>query len=386
MLEEHFLTEEQVMIRDLSRRIAEEKIVPIRAELDETGEFPHDIVKELAASDLFGVFIPEEYGGFGGGIKEMCIVTEELSRACGGIALAYAATGLGAFPILLYGNKEQKKKYLGQIAKGESLAAFGLTEPDAGSDAGAIKTRAKKVDGGYEITGNKIFITNGSEADIYTVVAVTDPTRGARGASTFIVEKGVDGFSFGKKEDKMGIRASVTSELVFEDCFVPEENLLGREGLGFMVAMKTFDQSRPGVAAQALGIAQGALDEAVKYARQREQFGKPVASFQGMKWMLADMATKLEAARSLVYRSAEYVDAGAKNVSKLSAMAKCYASDIAMEITTDAVQVLGGYGYMREYPVEKMMRDAKITQIYEGTNQIQRDIIATNLYKEYKNR
>ncbi len=383
-MENFFLTEIQQDIRDLARQIAEKRILPVRAELDETGEFPHEIVKELAASDLFGVYIPEEYGGFGGGIKEMCIVTEELSRVCGGIALAYAATGLGAFPILLFGNHEQKQRFLEPIARGEAIAAFGLTEPDAGSDAGGIKTRAEKDGDHYILNGTKIFITNGSVADTYTIVAMTNPAKGARGASAFIVEKGTPGFTFGKKEDKMGIRASVTSELVFEDCRIPKENLLGKEGQGFIVAMKTFDQSRPGVAAQALGIAQGALDEAVKYSNERVQFGKTIGNFQGLRWMLADMATKVEAARSLVYRAAELIDAGEKNISKLSAMAKYFASDVAMEVTTDAVQVLGGYGYMKEYPVEKMMRDAKITQIYEGTNQIQRDIVGNALLKEYK--
>jgi len=381
---EFYLNEMRLEIRDMARQVAEKKIKPIRAKLDETGEFPHEVVKACADADLFGVFIPEEYGGFGGGVTEMCIVTEELSKACGGIALAYAATGLGAFPILLFGNDEQKKKYLPRIASGESLAAFGVTEPDAGSDAGGIKTKADKKDDHYVINGNKIFITNGAVADIYTIVAITDPTRGARGASAFIIEKGSEGFTFGKKEDKMGIRASITSELVFSDCIVPVENLLDKEGRGFSVAMKTFDVSRPGVAAQALGIAQGALDEAVKYAMERNQFGKPISSFQGIQWMLADMATKVEAARSLVYRTALLADEGEQNISKLSAMAKYFASDIAMEVTTDAVQIFGGYGYMKEYPVEKMMRDAKITQIYEGTNQIQRNIVAANLLKEYR--
>jgi len=377
-----FFSEEQLMIQDLARRIAMEKIMPVREHYDRSGEFPWEIVEELRNSDLFGVFIPEEYGGFGGGITEMAIVTEELSRACGGISLAFAATGLGAMPILLSGNDEQKRKYLPLIAAGESLTAFALTEPDAGSDAGGIKTSAIKDGNEYVLNGTKQWITNGGEAKIYTVIALTDPTRGARGASAFIVEDGTPGFSYGKKEDKMGIRGSTTRELIFEDCRIPAENLIGREGMGFMVAMKTLDSSRPGVAAQAVGIARGAFDAAVQYARERIQFGRPVISNQGLRWMIADMATQIEAARTLVYEVAARVDAGEKKISKLSAMAKLFASDVAMKVTTDAVQIFGGYGYMREYPVEKMMRDAKITQIYEGTNQIQRDVIATSVIGE----
>jgi len=378
----HFLTEEQVMLKDLCAEIAREKILPVRAELDETGEFPWAIVKVLASSDIYRVFIPEEYGGLGGGVLEMCIATEELSKACGGIALAFAASALGAYPILLFGSDEQKKKYLPAIAAGERLAAFAITEANAGSDAGAVETRAELRGNEYVLSGTKQWITNGGEAEIYSVVARTSKGAGIRGISAFIVEKDTPGFSFGKKENKMGIRASATRELVFQDCRIPRENLLGREGAGFLVAMRTFDKSRPGVAAQAVGIAQGAFDEAVKYARTREQFGQPVASFQGLQFMLADMATQIEAARALVYAAARLIDSGAKDIAKISAMAKCFASDTAMRVTTDAVQILGGYGYMKEYPVEKMMRDAKITQIYEGTNQIQRSIIASALIKE----
>ncbi len=374
------------MIKELAQRIAEEKIKPVRQKYDEEAIFPWDIVKELAQTDLFRVFIPVEYDGMveeGLGITNMCIVTEELSKACGGIALAFAGSGLGAFPILLFGNEEQKKKYLPQIASGEKLAAFALTEPEAGSDAGAVRTTAKRDGDYYILNGNKIFITNGGEADIYTVIALTNPEKGARGASAFIVEKGTPGFEFGKKEDKMGIRASATRELIFNDAKVPAENLLGREGMGFIIAMKTFDISRPGVAAQALGIAEGALEEALKYTYQRHQFGKNIISFQGIQWMLADMATQIEAARALIYEVADMIDKGeTKNIGHLSAMAKLFASDVAMRVTTDAVQLFGGYGYMREYPVEKMMRDAKITQIYEGTNQIQRNVIAAHLVKQ----
>ena len=383
---DHFLTEEQREISDLARRIAEQKILPIRAEYDETGEFPWEIVKILGQSDLMGVYIPEEYGGMGGGVMEMVIVTEELSRICGGVALAFAATGLGAFPILLYGTEAQKRKYLADIASGKKLAAFGLTEAESGSDAASIKSTAVREGDYYVLNGTKQWITNGGEAEIYTSVLMTDRKRGARGATAFIIEKGTAGFSFGKKENKMGIRASATRELIFEDCRVPKENVLGKEGLGFQVAMKTFDRTRPGVAAQAVGIAQGALEEALRYAHQREQFGKKISSFQGIQFMLADMATKVEAARALIYHAARLIDSGARSFSKISAMAKLFASDVAMEVTTDAVQIFGGYGYMKEYPVEKMMRDAKITQIYEGTNQIQRAVIALELIKDLTRR
>jgi alkylation response protein AidB-like acyl-CoA dehydrogenase len=378
----YFLTDDQKMIKDLAAQIAREKIAPIAAELDESGEFPWDVVKTLAQSDLFRVFIPTEYEGLGGGMFEMCLVVEELSRACSGIALAYAASGLGTIPIILFGSDEQKKKYLPRLASGEILAAFGLTESGAGSDAASIKTTAKPDGDSYVINGTKQWITNGGEASIYTVVALTDPLRGTRGSSTILVEKDHPGFTFGKKENKMGIRASATRELVFQDCRVPKSNLLGKEGMGFLVAMKTLDQSRPGVASQALGIAQGAMDQAVRYAQERRQFGKPISAFQGIQFILADMATQVEAARALTYAAARSIDAGEKDVSRLSAMAKVFASDTAMKVTTDAVQVLGGYGYMKEYPVEKMMRDAKITQIYEGTNQIQREVIALGLIKE----
>jgi butyryl-CoA dehydrogenase len=381
---DYLLNEEQKMIKDLCSQIAQEKIKPVAAELDETEEFPHAIMKLLAQSDLFGLYIPTEYGGMGKGVLELCIATEELSKACGGIAVCYAASALGTFPILLFGTDEQKKKYLPALARGEKLAAFGITEPNAGSDASAIETNTKKVGDHYVLNGLKHFITNGGDAQVYVVIAMTDKSKGARGASAFIVEKDTPGFTFGKKEKKLGIRASSTRELVFTDCKIPKENLLSKEGMGFIVTMKTFDMSRPGVAAQALGIAQGALDEAVNYAKTRQQFGKPISSFQGIQFMLADMATKVEAARALVYATARMIDAGVKDVVKDSAMAKLFASDVAMSVTTDAVQILGGYGYMRDYPVEKFMRDAKITQIYEGTNQIQRGIIALQLIKEAK--
>ncbi|MEN6314814.1 MAG: acyl-CoA dehydrogenase family protein [Clostridiaceae bacterium] len=378
----YFLTEEQQMIKELAAKIADEKIAPVAIQYDEEGKFPHDIVKILADSDLCGVYIPEEYGGLGGGILEMALVVEELSRACGGISLAFAGTGLGTFPIILFGNEEQKKKYLPDIAAGKKLAAFGLTEANAGSDAAGIQTTAVLDGDEYVLNGTKQWITNGGEADVYTVIACTNRSKGARGFSAFIVEKGTPGFSFGKKENKMGIRASCTRELVFENCRIPKENLLSREGMGFIVAMKTLDRTRPGVASQALGIAQGAFEEAVKYSRQRVQFNQPISSFQAIQHILADMAIQIEAARALIYQTCRYIDSGAKEFSKESAMCKVFASDTAMKVTVDAVQVLGGYGYMKEYPIEKRMRDAKITQIYEGTNQIQRNVIALELIKE----
>lgn len=376
------LTDEQKKLKEQTRKIALEEILPKRGYFDETEEFPWEIVKELASAGLFEVYIPSEFGGKGGGVTDLSVVTEELSRVCGGIALSFAGTALGTYPILLFGNEKQKGKYLPPIAKGDKLAAFGLTEPNAGSDASSIQTQAKKVEGGYLLNGTKQWITNGGEAEIYTIVAVTDKTKGARGASAFIVEKGYEGFSFGKKEKKMGIRASATRELNFSDCFVPAENLLGKEGFGFIVAMRTFDKTRPGVAAQALGIAQGALDEALVYSRKREQFGQPISSFQDIQFKLADMATQVEAARALIYSVALLIDSGADKVSKESSMAKVFASDTAVKVTSTALQIFGGYGYLRNYPVEKMMRDAKITQIYEGTNEIQRGIIALNLIKE----
>lgn len=378
----YFLSEEQQMIRELAGRIADEKIMPIALEYDEEGKFPYEIVKILAESDLCGVYIAEEYGGLGGGILEMALVVEQLSRACGGIALSFAATGLGTFPIILFGNDKQKQKYLPDIAAGRKLAAFGLTEANAGSDAAGIQTTAISDGDFYVLNGTKQWITNGGEADIYTVVVCTDRHKGARGFSAFIIEKDTPGFSFGKKENKMGIRASVTRELVFDNCKIPKENLLSKEGMGFIIAMKTLDRTRPGVAAQAVGIAQGAFDYAIQYSRQRVQFGHAISSFQAIQHILADMAIQIEAARSLVYQTCKHIDSGAKEISKESAMCKVFASDTAMKVTTDAVQVLGGYGYMKEYPVEKMMRDAKITQIYEGTNQIQRNVIALELIKE----
>jgi len=378
---EYFLTEQQQVIRDLARQIAEEKIKPVRAELDESEEFPWAIVKDLADTDMFGVFIPEEYGGVGGGCLDLCLVMEELSRVCSGVAVSYAASALGSQTLLEYGSEAQKQKYLPAIASGQRLAAFALTEETAGSDASAIKTTAIREKGGYRLNGTKRFITNGGEAEIYTIIALTDKEKGARGASAFLLEKETPGFSFGRKEKKMGIRTSATRELVFEDCLIPGENLIGREGMGFIMALRLLGRARPVIGAQAVGLAQGALEAAVDYARQRIQFGHPIIALQAIQHMLADMAMQVEAARSLVYATARTIDSGAKNFGKEAAMAKVFASDVAMKVTTDAVQILGGVGYMRDYPVEKMMRDAKITQIYEGTNQVLRNEIAAELRK-----
>jgi alkylation response protein AidB-like acyl-CoA dehydrogenase len=379
---DYLLTEEQIMIRDLARQIAVEKIVPVRAELDEHNKFPMDIMKALGQADLMGIYIPEEYGGLGKKSLDLIIAVEELSRACVGVSTSYAANALGTYPILLNGNEAQKKKYLPDIAAGKKLVAFGLTEANAGSDASGVQTTAKLEGNEYVLNGTKQWITNGGEAEIYTIIAITDRSKGARGASAFIVERGTPGFTFGKKENKMGIRASSTTELIFNNCRIPKENLIAREGMGFIVAMKTLDSSRTGVGAQGVGVAQGAIDEALKFAKQRIQFGQPITSFQAVQHMLADMQTQTEAARALVYAAARMIDSGAKDFSRASAMAKLFATDVAMKVTTDAVQVMGGSGYMKEYPVEKMMRDAKILQIYEGTNQIQRNVIALDMIRE----
>ncbi|MEO0072704.1 MAG: acyl-CoA dehydrogenase family protein [candidate division WOR-3 bacterium] len=377
----YFLTEEQQRIKELARQLAEKYVLPRRQELDEKGEFPNDIMQEFAKVGLLGIYIPEEYGGAGGGVFEMCLVVEEISRICGGVGVCYAANGLAAYPIILSASEEQKKRILPKMASGEWLGAFGLTEPNAGSDAASVQTTAVKDGKYYIINGRKCFITNGGVAHIYTIIASTDPSRGGRGLSAFIVEKGTPGFSFGKHENKMGIRASVTAELIFEDCRVPEENRIGPEGTGFITAMRTFDRTRPGVGAQAVGIAQGALEAATAYVSKRVQFGAPLSSFEGIQFRLAEMATKIEAARALVYAAARHADSGAKDIAAYSSMAKLFASDVAMQVTIEAVQLFGGYGYMKDYPVEKMMRDAKITQIYEGTNEIQRLVIARELLK-----
>jgi len=373
---DYLLTEEQKTLKGLARRIAEERVLPIRAKLDETEEFPWALIKDLADSDMFRVFVPEEYGGLGGGCLDLCLVIEELSRVCAGVAVTFAASALGSCALLSHGNDEQKRKYLPDIAAGKRLAAFGLTEPGAGSDAGGIKTTAQKASEGYILNGTKQFITNGGEAEIYTIIALTDKTKGPRGASAFVVEKGTTGFSFGKKEKKMGIRTSATRELIFRNCLIPAGNLIGREGMGFLITMRTLDWSRPGIGAQAVGIAQGALEAAVDYTSQRIQFGHPIISLPVVQNMVAEMAIRVEAARLLVYGVARTIDNGGKDLTEDSAMAKVFASDTAMKVTTDAVQICGGAGYMRDYPLEKMMRDAKITQIYEGPNEVLRNAIA----------
>ena len=379
----YFLTEEQLMIVDLARQIAVEKIIPVRAKLDENEEFPWDIMKDMAQADLFGLYIPEEYGGFAKGCFENCLALEQLAYGCIAVTTTFAASALGGYPILLFGSDEQKAHYLPDIAAGKRLVAFGLTEANAGSDAAGIQTTAVENGDHWVLNGTKQWITSGGEAEIYTIVAMTNKNKGARGATSFIVEKGDPGFSFGKKERKMGLNASSTRELVFNECRIPKDRMLGRKGQGFIMAMRTLDLARPGIGAIAVGLAQAALDEAVKYARQRIQFGQPIISFQALQHMLADMATKIEASRALVYSIARTIDDGTKDTAKMSAMAKLFATDMAMQVTTDAVQILGGYGYMKSYPVEKMMRDAKILQIYEGTNQILRNIIGQALNKEY---
>lgn len=381
----YFFSETQKTIKDLARRFAEERVKPLREELDRESRFPKELIYELGRLDFMRIFIPEEFGGFGYGVMELCLVLEEISRVCGGVATSYAVNALGAYPIVKFGTPEQKRKYLPQIADGKKLAAFALTEPEAGSDAANIHTQAKEEGDHYILNGSKIFITNGEVADIYVVIATVDIKRGIRGLTAFILEKGMPGFRFGKKEDKMGIRASSTTELIFEDLVVSKENVLGGVGRGFLVAMDNFDHSRPGIGAQAVGIAQGAFEEALQYSRNRVQFGEPIVAQQGIKFMLSDMATEIEAARSLVYSVARAIDSEqGKKFSKEAAMAKLFASDVAMKVTVDAVQIFGGYGYMKDYPVEKMMRDAKITQIYEGTNQIQRLVIAQELIKSLK--
>ncbi len=376
------LSEDEQMLIEAIREIAREQVAPRAAEIDHTSQFPWDIKDLLAQQDILAMPFPTEYGGIGSSELAVVMAIEELARHCATTSLILAVQQLGSLPIILAGNDQQKRKYLPQLASGEWLAAFGLTEAGSGSDAAAMRTFAVRKGDSYILNGSKRFITNGGLAQVNSIFALTDPGAGTRGISAFIVEKDFPGFSVGRIEDKMGIKGSQTAELLFTDCEVPAENLLGREGDGFKYAMMTLDRTRPGVAAQALGIAQGALDLSVSYSKERIQFKRPIAENQGIQFMLAAMATKDEAARLLVYNAAEMIDRGEKNFSKYSSMAKLYASDIAMEVTGDAVQILGGYGYMKEYPAERMMRDAKITQIYEGTNQIQLLVIARALLGE----
>jgi len=371
-------TSEHEAIRKVMREFAEKEIKPIAAEIDETERFPRENVEKMARYNMLGIPIPEEYGGAGGDDIAYVIAVEELSRVCATTGVICSAhTSLACWPILKYGTEEQKRKYLVPLAKGEYLGAFGLTEPNAGTDAAGQQTVAVLEGDYYILNGSKIFITNGGQADVYIIFAMTDKTKGTRGISAFIVEKDFPGFRIGKKENKMGIRASSTTELIFENCRVPKENLLGELGKGFKIAMTTLDGGRIGIAAQALGIAQGALDETIKFVKERQQFGKPIAQFQGVQWMIADMVTRVEAARLMVYSAAWRKSVGL-DYNNAAAMAKLFASETAMEVTTKAVQLHGGYGYTRDYPVERMMRDAKITEIYEGTSQVQKMVISAN--------
>ncbi|MCL7956370.1 MAG: acyl-CoA dehydrogenase family protein [marine benthic group bacterium] len=382
MIEELY-TPLQIELRNRARDLAENVMRPVAAKYDEEQTYPWEVQHAIRDAGLSGVWIPEEYGGLGAGVLELCLVVEEFSRACGGMGVGFAVNALGSFPILVGGTDEQKKRWLPPIAAGEALIAFGLSEKVAGSDAGSMITRAEKNGEEYVINGEKKWNTNGAVASFNTIFAVTNPDRGARGISAFVVDKDAPGYRVGKHEDKMGIRAVPVVEIHLEDCRVPAENLLGGvEGHGFKQAMITLDRARPGVAAQAVGLAQGALDLAIAYTHEREQFGQSVSSFQGIQWMLADMATQIEAARHLVHTAARTIDSGAKSITKLSAMCKLMATDVAMRVTTDCVQLFGGYGYCKDYPIEKYMRDAKITQIYEGTNQIQRLVIARSLLRE----
>ncbi len=375
-----FSSEEEAMIVESVRELVAEKVAPRAAEIDELGEYPQDIRRLFAENDLLGIPIPAQYGGLGGTFLTYVKVVEEIAKACASSSLIVAVQELGMLPILIGGSEEQKQRYLPKLASGEWIAAYALTEAGSGSDAaGSMRMRALKRDGAYVLNGQKIWITNGSVADVVCVFAVTDPEKGANGISAFIVEKTFPGFNVGKLEKKMGIRGSPTVELVFDECKVPAENLLGNEGEGFRIAMKVLDKSRPGIAAQALGIATGALEYATKYAQDRVAFGKPIGQQQGVGFMLADMKTHVEAARLLLYEAARKCDAGSADVTLWAAMAKLQCGDVAMSVTTDAVQVLGGFGYSVDYPVERMMRDAKITQIYEGTQQIQRLVISRAL-------
>ncbi|MBI4723207.1 MAG: acyl-CoA dehydrogenase family protein [Candidatus Stahlbacteria bacterium] len=367
---DYFISAEQRRLKEIAKRIVTEKVIPQRSIMDKEDKFPQEIMQELAHTGLFKIFIPPEYGGTATGIMDLCLVVEELARACAGVGTAYAATALASTPIILFGNQEQKSKYLSKVATG-TLASFGLTESEAGSDASSVKTKAVKDGEFYILNGTKQWITNGGVADVFSIFVSTNPARGARGMSAIIVDKGMPGFSIGKIEDKLGIRASNTAELIFEDCSVPVSNLLGREGAGFLVAMRTFDYTRPGVGALSVGVAQGAIDELMRY--------KKVIDFGRSQFMIAELVSKVEAARAFVYAMARYADSGARDISKWSAMAKLFASDVAMEVTTKAVEIFNLAGCTEKYPIEKMFRDAKITQIYEGTNEIQKFVIANSI-------
>lgn len=375
------LSTEDLMMQKMFRNFCENEVKPLAQDVDENEEFPLETVKKMAKMGMMGICYPKEYGGQGGTYLQYIMAVEELGRVCGTTSVVLSAhTSLCCAPIFEFGTEEQKKKFLPDLLSGKKIGAFGLTEPNAGTDAGMQQTTAIPDGDDYIINGNKIFITNAGYADVYIVMAMTDKAKGVKGISAFIVESDREGFSIGKKEKKMGIRGSATSELIFENVRVPKENLLGREGFGFKIAMKTLDGGRIGIAAQALGIGQGAIDETVNYVKERKQFGRPIAKFQNTQFQLADMATRMDAARLLVYQAA---DRKAKkfSYSKEAAMAKLFASEAAMEVTTKAVQLHGGYGYTREYPVERMMRDAKITEIYEGTSEVQKMVIAGSILR-----
>ncbi|MGE8204985.1 acyl-CoA dehydrogenase [Heyndrickxia sp. NPDC080065] len=375
------LSEEHEMIRKMVRDFAENEVAPTAVERDEEERFDREIFDKMAELGLTGIPWPEEYGGIGSDYLAYCIAVEELSRVCASTGVTLSAhTSLAGWPIYKFGSEEQKQKYLKPMAQGEKIGGYGLTEPGSGSDAGGMRTTARLEGDHYVLNGSKIFITNGGIADIYVVFALTDPTSKHKGTSAFIIEKDFPGFSVGKKEKKLGIRSSPTTEIIFEECKVPKENLLGQEGEGFKIAMMTLDGGRNGIAAQAVGIAQGALDASVAYAKERHQFGKPIASNQGISFKLADMATSIEASRLLTYQAA-WLESNDLPYGKESAMSKLLAGDTAMKVTTEAVQIFGGYGYTKDYPVERYMRDAKITQIYEGTQEIQRLVISRMLTK-----
>jgi len=376
------LTDEQREIRDLVRTLVRERIAPRAAEIDESAEFPWDMVELMREHELFGLAFDEEHGGSGAGSLMLLVAVEEVSRACATTGLVLAVQELSSLALRLAGTDEQKNRYLPRLAGGESIAAYALTEAGSGSDSAAMRTQAKRDGEEYVLNGSKRFITNAGVAGLYTVFAKTDPEGGHDGISCFVVEADAAGFEVGRLEPKMGIKGSTTGELFFNDCRVPAGNLIGEEGEGFKIAMRILDRSRPGIAAQALGIAQGATDYALEYAKSRETMGEPIAEHQLVAGKLADMETRCEAARGLLYKAGLMMDEDAPGLTKVSAMAKLFCSDTAMDVTTDAVQILGGYGYIKEYPVERMMRDAKITQIYEGTNEIQRLVIAREMVRE----
>ncbi|SOB84941.1 acyl-CoA dehydrogenase family protein [Streptomyces sp. 1331.2] len=373
------ISEEHEMLREAVRSLAEAKIAPFAAEVDEQGRFPQEALDALRGNDLHAVHVPEEYGGAGADALATVIVIEEVARVCGSSSLIPAVNKLGSLPVQLSGSEELKAKYLGALARGEGMFSYCLSEPEAGSDAAGMKTRAVRDGDFWVLNGVKRWITNAGVSEFYTVMAVTDPSARSKGISAFVVEKGDEGVSFGAPEKKLGIKGSPTREVYFDNVRIPADRMIGAEGTGFATAMRTLDHTRVTIAAQAVGIAQGALDYAKGYVKERRQFGKAIAEFQGVQFMLADMAMKLEAARQMTYVAAAKSQRGDADLTFFGAAAKCFASDVAMEVTTDAVQLLGGYGYTRDYPVERMMRDAKITQIYEGTNQVQRIVMARNL-------